>query len=142
MDSKVNNLISECRTYLNVPWRHQGRSRRGVDCVGFLLLALKSIGVDMLEIKGYSRHPDGVELKKVMDNQPNMRMLQPSDKIRVGDIVLFRIRREPQHVALIVPSNTADFGMIHSYNGGERKVIEHDFADYWKHKVVSIYRLK
>lgn len=141
MDSKVNNLISECRTYLNVPWRHQGRSRRGVDCVGFLLLSLKSIGVDMLEIKGYSRHPDGVELKKVMDRQPNMRMLQPSDKMKVGDIVLFRIRREPQHVALIVPSSTSDFGMIHSYNGGERKVIEHDFVDYWKHKIVSTYRL-
>lgn len=136
----IDELIEECRTYLGVPWRHQGRSRKGVDCVGFLLLALKHLNIYMLEIKGYSRHPDGVELKAVMDKQPSLERVYPPYKR--GDIALFRIRREPQHVALLTESGTSDLGMIHSYNGGVKKVIEHDFADYWKQKIIAVYRLK
>jgi len=75
-----------------------------------------------------------------MDNQPSTESVSPPYK--VGDIVLFRIRREPQHVAILVDSNTEELGMIHSYNGGKKMVVEHGFADYWMQKVVSVYRLK
>jgi len=134
----MEKLIKEARTYLGVPWIHQGRSRRGVDCVGFIVLAYKYIGVSIKEIKGYARNPDGIALKKVMDEQENFHEVED---FKVGDVVLFRIRHDPQHVALITPSNTFDFGMIHSYNGGKKMVVEHDFSDYWKDKKVSIYRL-
>lgn len=141
MDTLIENLITEARSYLGVKWRHQGRSRSGVDCVGFILLALKHINIPMLEIKGYSRNPDGIKLKEIMDKQPNMRTLLYNEKIKVGDILLLRIRKDPQHVALITNSTTSKLGMIHSYNGGEKKVIEHDFVDYWKNKIVAVYRI-
>ena len=136
----IDALILECRTYLGVPWRHQGRSRRGVDCVGFILLALKALNIPTVEITGYTRNPDGVALKEIMDKQPSLTSVSPP--YRRGDIVLFRIRKEPQHVALLTESSTSALGMIHSYNGGEKKVVEHDFADYWKNKIISVYRLK
>ena len=139
---KISELIKKSREFLGVPWVHQGRSIKGVDCVGFLLLAFKHINIDIIEIKGYSRHPDGVKLKKIMDEQPNLRRLKSNEPLEFGDILLLRIRREPQHVAMLVPSTTADFGMIHAYNGGDKKVIEHNYVDYWKNKVVAIYRLK
>jgi len=142
MSTQIDSLIQEARTYLGVKWKHQGRSRKnGVDCVGFLLMAFKHINVKIIEIKGYSRNPDGIRLKQIMDAQPNLRKVLPLEKMMIGDIILFRIRKDPQHVALVTDSNTSDFGMIHSYNGGERKVVEHDFADYWKQKIVSVYRL-
>lgn len=136
----IDELITECRSYLGVPWRHQGRTRKGVDCVGFLLLALKHLKIPMLEIKGYSRSPDGIALKAIMDKQPSLESVRPPYKR--GDIILLKIRKEPQHVALLTESNTAELGMIHSYNGGEKKVVEHDFADYWKQKIIAVYRLK
>ena len=136
----INELISECRTYLGVPWKHQGRSRKGVDCVGFLLLALKHLSIETIETKGYSRHPDGVKLKEIMDSQPSFEKV--NSPYKRGDIVLLRIRKEPQHVALLTESGTAELGMIHSFNGGEKKVVEHDFAEYWRQKIVSVYRLK
>lgn len=142
MDRKkhlINKLITEARTYLGSPWKHQGRNKKGVDCVGFLLLSFRYIDIHINEIKGYSRTPDGIALKKIMDEQPNLHKV---DTIEVGDILLFRIRRHPQHVALVTESATADFGMIHAYNGGAREVVEHDLADYWKQKIVAIYRLK
>lgn len=135
----IDELISNCREYLGVPWQHQGRSKRGVDCVGFILIGLKNIGIHMLEIKGYSRKPDGVALKAIMDKQPNLHRVFPPYKR--GDIALFKIKRDPQHVALLTESITADLGMIHSYNGGSKMVVEHDFADYWKNKVVAVYRI-
>jgi len=137
-------IIKEARTYLGVPWRHQGRSRSGVDCVGFILLALIKSGIKMKEIRGYARTPDGVALKKIMDEEPTTENIKLQDDIKVGDILLFRIRHHPQHVALVTNSNTdvKGLGMIHSFNGGEKRVVEHDLADYWKEKIVAIYRLK
>lgn len=136
----IDELIKECRTYLDVPWRHQGRSRKGVDCVGFILIALKSVKIPMLEIRGYSRNPDGVALKAIMDKQPSL--YEVSAPYKKGDIALLRIKREPQHVALLTESSTSNLGMIHSYNGGEKKVVEHDFADYWREKIIAMYRIK
>lgn len=135
----INKVLKECRSYIGVKWKHQGRSRRGVDCVGFLLLALKSVDIEVLEIKGYARIPDGFALKKIMDEQPRMKKVYPPYEI--GDILLLKIRKEPQHVAILCDRSSGNLGMIHSYNGGERKVVEHDFADYWKEKIVQAYRL-
>lgn len=142
MTEQIDSLIKEARTYLGVVWKHQGRSHKGVDCVGFLINAFKYINVKIIEIRGYSRNPDGIKLKQIMDNQPNLIKILPTEKMKAGDVVLFRIRKDPQHVALVTDSNTANLGIIHAYNGGEKKVVEHDFADYWRQKIVAVYRLK
>jgi len=134
----IDSLIEEARKYLGVPWKHQGRSMKGVDCVGFLLLAFKHINVNIIEIKGYSKSPDGIALKKIMDEQPNLKRVHYP--YLPGDVVLFRIRKHPQHVALLTGTKE-NLKMIHSYNGGAKKVIEHDFAEYWRNKIVSVYRL-
>ena len=134
----INALIAEARTYLGVPWKHQGRNKKGVDCVGFIILALKKVKVKVNVIKGYARRPDGKRLKEIMDNQPNLTVTQPPYK--PGDIVLFRIRKDPQHIALLTGTEN-QLNMIHSFNGGEKKVVEHIFADYWKEKIVAVYRL-
>jgi len=96
------------------------------------------LGVHMDEMIGYSRNPDGKKLKEVMDNQPNLSPVNPP--YLSGDVVLFKIRKLPQHVALLTGEPDKLY-MIHSFNGGEKKVVEHNFADYWKEKVVSVYRL-
>lgn len=138
-NSIIKDVIKEARTYLGTPWVHQGRTRKGVDCVGFIVLAFAKFNIPIYELKGYSRHPDGVLLRKTMSEQDHFKEVY---NIQEGDVLLFRIRREPQHVGLVTNSNTADFGIIHSYNGGVKKVIEHDLADYWKKRIVAIYRLK
>jgi cell wall-associated NlpC family hydrolase len=139
--SKVSELIDFCRGYLGVPWKHQGRTTKGVDCVGFLLLGFKHIGVPINELKGYGRVPDGKKLKEVMDTQPYLESLPTNSEIQVGDILLFKIRKHPQHVGLVTSLN-GKLGMIHAYNGGSKKVVEHSLADYWKNKIVGIYRIK
>ena len=139
----IDDIIEEARTYLGVPWVHQGRNRRGVDCVGFILLALNKFGISITEIKGYSRKPDGFKLKEVMDNQENLFPVNNVRELKKGDIILLKIRKHPQHVALLTESKTSpiNLGMIHSYNGGLQKVIEHDFAEYWQSRFISGYRL-
>jgi len=136
----IDNVIEEARSYLGTTWVHQGRSRRGVDCVGFLLLSFMTSGIKLNDSRGYARKPDGIMLKKMMDGQKSFMTVGKND-IKAGDVLLFRIRHDPQHVGLVVPSKTAKFGMIHSYNGGEKKVVEHDLADYWIKKIVAVYRL-
>ena len=137
----IDELIAEARTYLGVPWQHQGRSKKGVDCVGFILLSFKYVNVYVKEIRGYSRQPDGKKLKEIMDSQPNLLNVTGAD-IKKGDILLLKIIKDPQHVALVTDGNTTKLGMIHSYNGGSKKVIEHSLSDIWKKKIIAVYRLK
>lgn len=137
-ESLIQGLIAEARTYLGVPWKHQGRTKNGVDCVGFLILSFLHMRVHIDEIRGYGRKPNGKQLKDIMDSQPNLTCVNPP--YSPGDVVLFRIRKDPQHVALLTGTKDKLY-MIHSYNGGDRKVVEHNFADYWRKKIVAVYRL-
>jgi cell wall-associated NlpC family hydrolase len=34
----LNVIVSAARSWLGVPWRHQGRTRQGVDCAGLVVL--------------------------------------------------------------------------------------------------------
>ena len=37
----TETFVAAARGYVGVPWRHLGRSRTGVDCIGLVLLAAR-----------------------------------------------------------------------------------------------------
>ena len=39
------DIVAAARGWLGVPWRHQGRSRAGVDCVGLVVVVCRSLGL-------------------------------------------------------------------------------------------------
>lgn len=54
-DDERGAFIQAARSYLGTPWRHQGRSRRGIDCGGLVALAMRDIGHPGQDIAGYGR---------------------------------------------------------------------------------------
>lgn len=59
-----------------------------------------------------------------------------TDSPESGDIILFRIRRNPQHLAIYI-GNT----FIHAYYSAGA-VVETEFNRFWKHRILGFYTLK
>lgn len=123
-------VIDEARRWLGVPYLHQGRSRRGVDCIGLLIKAAHGLGISEYDVTGYGRTPDAGFLQAECD-----RLMARIDEPAPGDVLLMRFTREPQHVAIV-----SDVGIIHAWYGA-RKVVETSFSPSWRHRVVQAYAI-
>lgn len=128
-------LVNEARKWIGVPFRHQGRSKYGVDCIGFIICArdaAEAWPLGMLEITSYSRNAtDATMLDKL-----NTHCI-PTTKAEVGGVILIRWPKMklPTHVALCVGGN-----MLHAYRRTGR-VIEVGYREPWVRMTTGFYRL-
>ena len=53
----MSALADAARGYIGTPFRHRGRSRLGVDCVGLGVLAYADCGVAVPDFRLYGREP-------------------------------------------------------------------------------------
>jgi cell wall-associated NlpC family hydrolase len=117
---------------LGTPFHHQGRQKGvGLDCIGLIVVALGAIGVAVQDRTDYGPRPDGVSLVRGLLAHG----ARPVETAALGDILLFRFDRQPQHVAL---ANGAG-GMIHAYAPAGR-VVETNLGQAWMRRLVGIYR--
>lgn len=126
----MSALVEAARGYLGVPWRHQGRSRLGVDCAGLIVLACRDAGIPVTDLKAYTRHPWRDGLVRVLSEN----FTRVDGPAQPGDILLFRYTREPQHLAI-----ATDRGMIHSHLGAPG-VVEHDLDKFWADRLLGVYQ--
>jgi cell wall-associated NlpC family hydrolase len=126
-------VIQVARSWIGVPFRHQGRSRAGVDCVGLIIgiareLDLPTGGIDRAN---YSRTPDGT-----LESEVAARGIATDEPV-AGSVVVIRFNRTAQHVALCTGPT-----LVHaaeSIKGG--RVVEHGFRGRWLRMVVSCWKL-
>jgi cell wall-associated NlpC family hydrolase len=145
-------IISAARSWLGTQYHHQGRLKRnsstqgGVDCIGLIIGVAKELGLKSKTGKylaefdetDYLAVPDGVSLKRFLDTH-----LVPvrKEKIKPGDVLLFKIFKHPQHVGIATDYDERHLGIIHCYSGSG-KVVEHVLSDSWQRMLVSGYRFK
>ena len=125
-------VIEEARKLIGTPWQHQGRQPGiGIDCAGVIvhLLRLQGIGYD---VAGYAREPNG----ELLSHAKACLVPIARDAYQPADVVIFRLRSEPQHVALIT-----DKGMLHALGrpGPLSRVTEHGLTDQWRRQIVAAY---
>lgn len=127
-------LVRNARTWLGVPFVHQGRSRHGVDCIGLQIANLAecdALPVHFRDVRTYGRRPNGELLREIE------RYCTPADRASAGVLIVIRwpqVKLE-QHVALCTGPT-----MIHAYQG-RRGVIEHGYVGEWIRNTVSLWRL-
>lgn len=112
-----NAFIEALRSYLGVPWRHAGRGRTGVDCVGLLACAGADAGLPeaaALPPATYGRGYDGAALIAAI-----RRHAVPVTAPEPGDIVRLA---GPTHVGAVVPRAGGGYNVIHAPQGG--RVVE------------------
>jgi cell wall-associated NlpC family hydrolase len=126
----MSNVVEAARAYLGCPFHHQGRSRSGLDCAGLLVLAYRQLGIELEDLPAYGREPWNDGLRECVER--NFRKVE--DGPLPGDVLLFRVLREPQHLAL-----ATEKGMIHTY-ASVGKVVETNIGPRWLERIVGVYR--
>jgi cell wall-associated NlpC family hydrolase len=122
-------IINAARSYLGCRYHHQGRNRAGIDCAGLLVCVARDVGISTDgDQMGYSRTPDGMSLKRVLDDFGTA-----VDTFQPGDFLLMRFDSQPQHIAIVT-----DKGIIHSYLSA-RRVVEHRLSEDWRARIVQAY---
>lgn len=127
------DIVDEARRWTGVRWVHQGRSRAGIDCVGLVIRVAHALGLSTFDTADYSRQPDPVRMRALLAEH-----MLPIDagRAQVGDVLLMRFEKEPQHVAIV-----SDIGIIHAY-AQVRRVTEHRLDSVWQSRVVGAYQFK
>lgn len=124
--------------------KKSAQSRGGCDCIGLIIgvatelnIICKGRALADVDNLNYSRKPDGASLKAALDEYL---IPIPSAEAVVGDVLLLRINKEPQHVAFLGDYEGDGLSLIHAYIQA-RGVVEHVFDDYWQERLVEAYRL-
>lgn len=132
------DFIEKARSYVGVPFRHQGRSRQtGVDCVGLAACAGRDVGIIFNDFTDYGIDPQPSRMRDILENKVGVLEKVSIKDLKPGDLLYMRFTNVPQHIAIYTENNT----IIHSYyNVG--KVVEHRLDDMWRKRIVSVYRIR
>jgi cell wall-associated NlpC family hydrolase len=134
---KKEDIVAAARSWLGVPWRHQGRTRQGVDCAGLVVLVGRELGLADYDTHAYSRRPEGQgfvqHFRAAMDGIP-------LPEARLGDVLVFADTAYPCHCGFL----TEKLGQPHLLHAHalRRKVIEEPYAGEWPAKVKFAFRFR
>lgn len=96
--SQGEAFAAAARSYLRVPFRHYGRNRAGLDCVGLLLLAARDAGIAAEEPAKYERGRRGWDIRAWL--RERLDELPRDAETRDGDVLLFADGRFPAHLGV------------------------------------------
>ncbi len=139
MTATRKEVVEEARSWLGVPWVHQGFSKtHGCDCIGLVhgvglaTTALKPNKADVQEHSGYSRNPNPALMRKIL--RTFFIPISLKDALE-GDILWFRIGKYPRHLGIIT-----ELGIVIHSDTNMRKVIEHRIESSRLQSVVAAFQ--
>ncbi|MDE3017062.1 MAG: C40 family peptidase [Pseudomonadota bacterium] len=136
-------IIEQARTWLGTPYHHQARLKGvGCDCLGLVVGVADELGLThrdgrllrSFDETDYSHQPDGARLTAMLQSVLDE---IPKEEAEPGDLVLFSIEGNPQHVGLL--TDYEGLGVIHCY-APSRKVVEHRLDKKWQSRIVKVFR--
>jgi cell wall-associated NlpC family hydrolase len=136
-DAERLALIAAARSYLGVRFRHQGRSERGVDCAGLIVVCLLATGRVPADVEAYGREPLNQGLRGMCVE--NFGEPIPKGGMQPGDVALMRFRGEPSHVGLVTDYPYDGLALIHAF-AQVKKVVEHRLDSEWLGNIVEVFR--
>ena len=138
----MNPLVAAARRYMGVPFRHRGRTAKGVDCVGLGIAAYRDCGVELPDFRLYGPEPqDATLVNRIADALGEPVKVKPVHEadLQVGDVIVLCFYRDPHHVAIVTDYPLRGFAMIHA-DGHNRKVIEHRLAPDHIARITHVFR--
>lgn len=129
------DVLREAHAWVGTPYVHQGRSRHGVDCIGFVICvraAVEPLPPLFSETRNYARAPkNGLLLERVTH------WCTPLTAVEDGCLVLIKwpLSAVPSHVGIYGAGN-----ILHAYQRVGR-VIETGYRAHWLRDTHSFWRL-
>lgn len=124
--------VEIARTWLGVPWHHQGRNRHGIDCAGLVVQCFP-----VADRFDYDRNPRAGELERVAEEAFGPPI--PKSEMRAGDVVLMAFPTVVRHAGIIAERG-GQLTLIHTWAGGPRKVVEMPLDDQWRARIKRVHR--
>lgn len=116
---KREDIIREAKTWIDVPYKHAGRDRFGIDCIGPIIKVGHALNIFTFDIINYSKRPTSNYLLSLMK--------QHMDRIKItdaksGDVLVCREPRHPCHCGFLEITKESQRFFIHAY-APARKVV-------------------
>jgi len=135
MHPSKQEYVEAARGWIGTRWVHQGRTRRGIDCVGLLIVAGADVGIAVPDIPGYRRTPEPKRFVSfIIENSDQQ------DEIAPGHFGIFRDGNQPCHVGIFAEQNGVTT-FIHAY-AGRKVVMEEPFIHDWPNRIFAIRSIK
>lgn len=130
-------MFAEARKLLGTPWRHKGRTTRGVDCLGLLWLPLSRVRPVERPADDYGRLPHNKRLRAELTA-----WMGDPVPLDVADVVTMRWgdNGEEHHVGYVVGHPFHGRGLLHA-DSGCRKVVEHGIDELWEGRLIEGWAL-
>lgn len=131
-------IVAEARTWIGTPFHHGACLKGvGVDCIHLAIGACRVIGAipEEYAAPSYTMTPDG-RLREHCDR--NM-VSVPQQAMRPGDVCLFAIDLDPQHVGIVGDYRYGGLSVIHAVY--KRGVIETRLMFSRALRFVAAYRI-
>ena len=135
--AETRALVAAARAQLGVRFRHQGRSMRGVDCLGIVAMSYTAIGRAVADKAAYGREPLRQGLRAGLIE--NLGQPASLDSMQAGDVAFMRFAGEPTHIGILGDYPYGGLSLIHAY-AGARRVVEHRLDDAWRARIVEVFR--
>lgn len=135
---RADIAVAAARSYLGVKWRHRGRSRYSIDCLGLIVAAVQAGGVKMRDRLDYGRTPWKDGLGREM--RAHFGEPIPFEQAKAGDVVLMcwdSAPGIPAHVGILGDGENG-LRLIHSYSC--HAVAEHDIDAVWRKRILMVFR--
>ena len=120
-------IVTTARQFTGCPWRHQGRSREGVDCLGLVLLVAHELALTDFDTRDYARQAkDESMLEQCREHLIEI----PRPDARPGDVPVMSFGNN-RHIGFFGDYLHGGLSIIHAFSHSPRKVVEHRFTDDW-----------
>lgn len=130
-------FVKAARALRGARWRHRGRARWAVDCIGLIVLAGEDAGMRLNDQVGYGREPWDDQLRRACIAHWGYPL--SAEHAQPGDVALIRWGTgEPSHLAIIGNHPDGGLTLIHAHT--LHGVIEQSLADRFVQVVVEVYR--
>lgn len=126
------DVVDEARTWVGVKWRHQGRTRSGVDCCGLAIMVGNDLGLIDFDTTRYSRRTSGDQFINHFYAAGMVHV--PVRDVAPGDVLITTDHLFPCHCGIVSEKNR-ELHFIHAH-AMRRKVVEHPFSQ-WAHMAVA-----
>ena len=130
-------IVAEARSWLAVPWRHQGRDRSGIDCGGLVVRVAHALALSDYDVSNYPRRAKDFQFLEHFRaglGMTSVRMIE----VRPGDVVIFVDRASPCHCGFYTLQDGAP-SFVHAH-ALRRQVIEELLVGEWREAAKFVFR--
>jgi cell wall-associated NlpC family hydrolase len=129
------DIVIEARGWLGARWRHQGRSRNGIDCAGLVLEVARVRRGSTVDIRNYNR----IEANEQMLAHCRQHMTEiPIRQAAPGDVMVFGLG-DSRHMGIVGDYKYGGLSLIHAYLAA-RKVVETRIDEQWRARARGCFR--